>query len=83
MEPKLIKWDGCHIPEELRSLPPGRYAIEPVDHPTSLTEQLEGIVESKKRLEQTAIAKRMRAARGKMLPLGMRVKDLVEEGRER
>jgi len=41
MEPKLIKWDGCHIPEELRSLPPGRYAIEPVDHPTSLTEQEE------------------------------------------
>ena len=41
MEPKLIKWDGCHIPEELRSLPPGRYAIEPVDYPTALTEQEE------------------------------------------
>lgn len=28
MEPKVIKWDGSHVPEELRSLPPGRYAEE-------------------------------------------------------
>lgn len=41
MGQKLIKWDGVHLPEELRSLPPGQYAIEPIDHPTPLTEQEE------------------------------------------
>jgi hypothetical protein len=41
MEPKFIKWDGRHIPEELWSFPPGRYAIEPVDYPTPLTEEEE------------------------------------------
>jgi len=33
--------------------------------------------------EQTEIAKRMRNARDRMAPLGMSVKDLVEQGRER
>jgi len=28
MGPKVIKWDGSYVPEELRSLPPGQYAIE-------------------------------------------------------
>lgn len=41
MEPKVIKWDGSHIPEELRSLPPGRYAIESVDQGEVLTEEEE------------------------------------------
>ena len=27
---KVIVWDGRHIPEALRDLPPGRYAVEPV-----------------------------------------------------
>lgn len=39
--------------------------------------------ETQKRQNQVEIAKRMRAAREAMLPLGMSVKDLVEEGRER
>ena len=38
MELKIIHWDGSHIPEELRKLPPGRYAVEPIDEPTPLTE---------------------------------------------
>lgn len=41
MEPKVIKWDGSHVPEELRSLPPGRYAIESVDRAGILTEEEE------------------------------------------
>ena len=36
MESKVIQWDGTHIPEELRDLPPGRYAIEPKCVSTSL-----------------------------------------------
>ena len=27
MRPRIIEWDGTHIPEELRQLPPGRYLI--------------------------------------------------------
>jgi hypothetical protein len=31
MEPKVIEWDGTHLPEALRKFPAGRYAIEPID----------------------------------------------------
>jgi hypothetical protein len=41
MEPKVIDWDGSHVPESLRSLPPGRYAIEPVDQLGPLSEDEE------------------------------------------
>jgi len=41
MEPKVIDWDGSHVPEELRSLPPGRYAIEPVDQLGPLSDEEE------------------------------------------
>ena len=41
MEPKVIEWDGSHVPEELRNLPPGRYAIESVDRVGILTEEEE------------------------------------------
>ncbi len=41
MGPKVIKWDGSHVPEELRSLPPGRYAIESIDQVGTLTEEEE------------------------------------------
>ena len=27
MRPTIIEWDGIHVPEELRQLPPGRYLI--------------------------------------------------------
>jgi len=44
MGPRVLQWDGTHLPEELRSLPPGRYAIEPIDHPPALNdEEEEGI----------------------------------------
>lgn len=41
MGPKVIEWDGSHIPEELKRLPPGRYAIESVDQVATLTEEEE------------------------------------------
>ena len=45
MTPKVIDWDGSHLPKELEKLPPGRYAIESVDDPPALTEEEEkGIV---------------------------------------
>lgn len=47
MEPKVIDWDGNHIPEALQKLPPGRYAIEPVEEISPLTEEEEaGILAS-------------------------------------
>ncbi|MFQ5895810.1 MAG: hypothetical protein ACE5JJ_08370, partial [Nitrospinota bacterium] len=42
MEPKTINWDGTHLPTELKKLPPGRYAIEPLDRAEPLTEEEEG-----------------------------------------
>jgi hypothetical protein len=41
MGPKVIEWDGSHLPKELQKLPPGRYAIEPVDHLEPLTPEEE------------------------------------------
>jgi hypothetical protein len=35
---KVIEWDGSRVPEELRKLPPGRYAIESIDEVPPLTE---------------------------------------------
>jgi hypothetical protein len=39
MGPKVIEWDGSHLPKELQKLPPGRYAIEPVDLVEALTDE--------------------------------------------
>ncbi len=45
MGPNVIHWDGSHVPEELKKLPPGRYAIESVEQVPSLTDEEEkGIV---------------------------------------
>jgi hypothetical protein len=41
MGAKVIRWDGTHIPDELRQLPPGRYAVESVDDVPQLTEEEE------------------------------------------
>ena len=38
MEPKIITWDGKRIPDELRDVPPGRYAIAAIDEAPSLTD---------------------------------------------
>ena len=33
----VVNWDGKNLPEELRSLPPGRYVVEPIDEGMALT----------------------------------------------
>lgn len=38
MDLKIITWDGSRLPDELRDLPPGRYALAAVDEPPPLTE---------------------------------------------
>ena len=46
MKPKEIEWDGTHVPQALRELPPGRYAVEPIDNVPPLTlEEDAGIVD--------------------------------------
>jgi hypothetical protein len=37
MKVNVIDWDGNHIPEALRELPPGSYAVEPIDDLPPLT----------------------------------------------
>jgi hypothetical protein len=39
MRPKVIEWDGVHLPEGLRALPAGQYAIEPLGEPLSDDEE--------------------------------------------
>jgi hypothetical protein len=40
----VVDWDGEHVPAELRSLPHGRYLMEPLDEAVALTpEEEEGI----------------------------------------
>jgi hypothetical protein len=41
MKPKVIEWDGSHVPKELQKLPPGKYAIEPMDQAQPLSEEEE------------------------------------------
>lgn len=38
MDLNIITWDGHRIPDELRDLPPGRYAIASIDEPPPLTD---------------------------------------------
>jgi hypothetical protein len=33
----VIKWDGKHLPKELKRLPPGHYSLQVVQEPTPLT----------------------------------------------
>jgi hypothetical protein len=41
----VIDWNGSDIPEALRRLPAGRYVVEPLDEPPSLSpDEEEGII---------------------------------------
>ena len=52
MKPKVIEWDGTHVPQALRELPPGRYAVEPIDNLPPLTpEEDTGIVDGLDQLD--------------------------------
>ena len=67
MGPKVIKWDGSHVPEELRNLPPGQYAIESVDQVGTLTEEEEaGILAGLTELDA-----------GKGIPLSEVVREII------
>jgi hypothetical protein len=39
MDSRVIEWDGSHLPEELRKLPPGRYVLEPLIAPLTPEEE--------------------------------------------
>jgi hypothetical protein len=44
---RIIHWDGSRVPDELRDLPPGSYAIASIGEPEPLTgEQDAGIREA-------------------------------------
>jgi hypothetical protein len=34
---RVVEWDGKNVPAAMRSLPPGRYVLEPVDETIALT----------------------------------------------
>jgi hypothetical protein len=52
MGPKIIEWDGSHLPRELQDLPPGHYAIEPIDSPEPLSmEEEKGILAGLEQLD--------------------------------
>ena len=51
MKPRVIHWDGKRIPEELRKLPPGQYAIEPVDQPLLSEVEEKGILTALEELD--------------------------------
>jgi hypothetical protein len=35
--PTIVRWNGADLPEELRTLPAGRYIVEPIDDVPPLT----------------------------------------------
>jgi hypothetical protein len=50
---RILKWNGNDIPEELRSLPAGRYVVEALDETPALTpEEEEGLVEALRELDK-------------------------------
>jgi hypothetical protein len=40
---RVLEWNGRDVPEELRSLPAGRYVVESVDEIPTLTDEEEGL----------------------------------------
>jgi len=34
---RIVEWNGQNVPEEMRSLPPGRYVVEAMDETNTLT----------------------------------------------
>ena len=44
MQATVIEWDGTHVPEELRKLPPGRYIVEVMDDVEQLSPEEDAAV---------------------------------------
>jgi len=42
VESIIIEWNGSEIPQGMRDLPPGRYVVEALDEPITLTPEQEG-----------------------------------------
>jgi hypothetical protein len=42
----VVRWNGKELPEELRSLPAGRYVVEPIDDLPPLTPEEEAGIEA-------------------------------------
>ena len=42
----IVNWNGVDVPEELKALKKGRYALVPIDEPPELTEEEEAGVEA-------------------------------------
>ncbi len=67
---RVLKWNGKDLPDELRSLPAGRYIVEPVDEAPVLTpEEEQGLVEALQAIDrgEGESAKEVRRAIGKAL----------------
>lgn len=48
----VISWDGKNLPDALKGLPPGRYALEPVQDPVTLSQAEEqGILDAMRELD--------------------------------
>lgn len=67
---RVLKWNGRDLPDELRSLPAGRYVVEPVDEtPVLTTDEEQGLVEALQAIDrgEGESAKEVRRAIGKAL----------------
>jgi hypothetical protein len=74
---------GVYDGTTVRPLPSEPLPIVEGEVPVAIVFLEDWLTEEEKRQSQKEIARRMRAARDAMEPLGMSVKDLIEEGRER
>lgn len=74
---------GVYDGKTFKALP--TESVPPVDRgvPIAIVFLEDITADAQRRENQAEVAKRMRAARAAMMPLGRSVKDLVEEGRER
>ena len=74
---------GVYDGKNFRALPTEPVPTVHREVPVAIVFLEDVAVETQGRRHQVEAARRMRAAREAMAPLGMSVKDLVEEGRER
>jgi hypothetical protein len=74
---------GIYDGKTFRVLPSERVPVVRRKVPVAIIFLEDVAAEERKRKRQVEVARRMRAARAAMEPLGMSVKDLVEAGRER
>lgn len=51
MKKKVIQWDGKNLPEALKTIPPGQYALEPIDEAPLTDAQEQGIRDALKQLD--------------------------------